>query len=589
MNESLPELDRVILSGQRLEALVESIRETDDDGQSALFGALTDNYRAAADEVQAEIDAIIAANTPAMFSNGSVTLDYWMFDSQNVSALAPTLSEITVGGLGYSLPIPSSAADMGYDTFCLNDSVAEPRWTQTWHLLRRQEEADNGGSAANIRARASIFASGSEGIAQIWIGNGALETTAYRTIRFTVEQFLYGPDIWFPIPVLSTEVAREAFGQVWTEERFGASTTFDNDVAFDRRSPAVGSRYSESVIPDAFSPRFRITVTDQSSNPVRQPAIQPRLYSYRSAIHSDVLSALADTASPLYSAAKELDHAESLIDAYVTLGMPLELQESEVLRSALRGTPGLVHPRELGLRSGDVFGLVADMFSNDSPSGWADQDSNVNLIGDVLRDRIDIIEEEIERGLQRPSATPGYVGWMLAELNHLRETAFELAVDDMYSSNDSGMVEVTAAEGLLSNDVMQEFTSVLVDTAYEIDSAYVAPQHGQVTVNADGSFSYQADPGFVGSDSFTYRTEAQINGTTNTAYSAPATVVIKVNDPSCNDADLASPFGELNFFDVSAFLVAFNASDAAADLNDDGEFNFFDVSGFLVAYGDGCP
>ena len=57
----------------------------------------------------------------------------------------------------------------------------------------------------------------------------------------------------------------------------------------------------------------------------------------------------------------------------------------------------------------------------------------------------------------------------------------------------------------------------------------------------------------------------------------------------CSDADFASPFGELNFFDVSAFLSAFNGSDAAADLNDDGDFNFFDVSLFLSAYSAGCP
>ena len=57
----------------------------------------------------------------------------------------------------------------------------------------------------------------------------------------------------------------------------------------------------------------------------------------------------------------------------------------------------------------------------------------------------------------------------------------------------------------------------------------------------------------------------------------------------CNDADFAAPLGELNFFDVSAFLSAFNAADSAADLNSDGMFNFFDVSLFLSAYGAGCP
>lgn len=57
----------------------------------------------------------------------------------------------------------------------------------------------------------------------------------------------------------------------------------------------------------------------------------------------------------------------------------------------------------------------------------------------------------------------------------------------------------------------------------------------------------------------------------------------------CNAADLAEPFGTLNFFDVSAFLSAFNSADASADFNGDGQFNFFDVSAFLSTYNAGCP
>lgn len=47
--------------------------------------------------------------------------------------------------------------------------------------------------------------------------------------------------------------------------------------------------------------------------------------------------------------------------------------------------------------------------------------------------------------------------------------------------------------------------------------------------------------------------------------------------------------GILNFFDVSAFLNAFNASQPLADLTGDGIYDFFDVSAFLNAYGAGCP
>ncbi len=47
--------------------------------------------------------------------------------------------------------------------------------------------------------------------------------------------------------------------------------------------------------------------------------------------------------------------------------------------------------------------------------------------------------------------------------------------------------------------------------------------------------------------------------------------------------------GILDFFDVSAFLAAYNSMDSSADFNNDGIFNFFDVSAFLNAFNAGCP
>lgn len=57
----------------------------------------------------------------------------------------------------------------------------------------------------------------------------------------------------------------------------------------------------------------------------------------------------------------------------------------------------------------------------------------------------------------------------------------------------------------------------------------------------------------------------------------------------CTAVDYAEPYGELNFFDVSAFLAAFTDQSGQADLAYDGEFNFFDVSVFLQLYAQGCP
>lgn len=60
--------------------------------------------------------------------------------------------------------------------------------------------------------------------------------------------------------------------------------------------------------------------------------------------------------------------------------------------------------------------------------------------------------------------------------------------------------------------------------------------------------------------------------------------------PGCSVADLAPPFGELNFFDLAAYLALFNAGDPGADLAEPiGVLNFFDVAAYLGRFNAGCP
>lgn len=67
-------------------------------------------------------------------------------------------------------------------------------------------------------------------------------------------------------------------------------------------------------------------------------------------------------------------------------------------------------------------------------------------------------------------------------------------------------------------------------------------------------------------------------------------LLYSVAGPSgCSDADLAEPYGQLNFFDVSAYLAAFNSQDPAADFDSNGNYDFFDVSLFLGLFNTGCP
>lgn len=78
-----------------------------------------------------------------------------------------------------------------------------------------------------------------------------------------------------------------------------------------------------------------------------------------------------------------------------------------------------------------------------------------------------------------------------------------------------------------------------------------------------------------------------INTSARTTATGDFTLTLTPPSPKCL-ADLNGD-GMLNFFDVSAFLTAFNAMDPSADLNNDGSFDFFDVSVFLTAYAMGCP
>lgn len=67
-------------------------------------------------------------------------------------------------------------------------------------------------------------------------------------------------------------------------------------------------------------------------------------------------------------------------------------------------------------------------------------------------------------------------------------------------------------------------------------------------------------------------------------------LTINGTDPSCNGADLAEPYGSLDFSDVVAFLGAFAGMESSADLAEPfGSFDFSDVVAFLAAFAAGCP
>ncbi|HCT44061.1 MAG TPA: hypothetical protein DF699_02465, partial [Phycisphaerales bacterium] len=61
-----------------------------------------------------------------------------------------------------------------------------------------------------------------------------------------------------------------------------------------------------------------------------------------------------------------------------------------------------------------------------------------------------------------------------------------------------------------------------------------------------------------------------------------------LNDTIACQPDLTGD-GKLDFFDVSAFITAFQTGQPDGDFNGDGEHNFFDLSAFIAAFTQGCP
>jgi len=572
-NESLPELDRTILSGQRIVQFIDSIREQDSNGESALFGALIQNYRNAADSFQAEVDQFIEEQIPPSFTNGSTTLDYWGETDQEISQLLPTLSTVALTDFAGTISLLVNAANKGYRTFSSITNLSEARRAQVYHLIKRQRAIENGQSAADFRLRARALNIVGEVVLYLYLGDSP-NTVNYETARIIrmSQQFNIG-GLWQYFPVSSDADARNLVVTSWS------NSAIEDQIAFSKSTPSVGSTWT-------VTPGFqRLRVNSSSPYVAQDQTILPEMHQCRQEVRTAMLASMLNSNSTLNNAARNLDHAEALIDAYVSIGMPEELNASDLLRSALRGAPG---SSEIGLRSLDVVRMIADIEEADNSETPIDRDQSVLALGDMLNDRIDIVEEEILAGLDRPLAVPGYVQWMIKELENLRATAFTLATDDTYIASNDGSVVGTNENGLLSNDIDQEFRTIAVDIDYVNEPEYIAPANGQVSIDPDGTFVYQADPGFHGTDTFTYRTVSTITTNGGVFQSAPATVLLIVNNQLCGRADITED-GTLNFLDVSAFLAAFGAQDAVADFNDDGSFNFLDVSSFLSMYASGCP
>jgi VCBS repeat-containing protein len=94
-----------------------------------------------------------------------------------------------------------------------------------------------------------------------------------------------------------------------------------------------------------------------------------------------------------------------------------------------------------------------------------------------------------------------------------------LATADRYAVAAGETLDVEAANGLLINDLDLDGDAIIA-------SNYSTPGHGTVSLTTDGSFTYQPEAGYEGTDSFSYTARDE-----HGAYSASAEITITVTTP----------------------------------------------------------
>jgi hypothetical protein len=179
-----------------------------------------------------------------------------------------------------------------------------------------------------------------------------------------------------------------------------------------------------------------------------------------------------------------------------------------------------------------------------------------------------------------------------------------------YAVNDSGEVVAAAGRATSTNDIYLTFIHNDVDGWFPLNPAQLPSRfvgfydnNNRGDISASGGILFR-DENVLVSSYDELLDPSSSNWDTGIGYIANdrsvSTVAVDSNTGSnwlvrlipnatpCQ-ADLAEPFGSLNFFDISAFIALFGASDPIADITGDGLFNFFDVSGYMDTFSAGCP
>lgn len=505
MSAGTPDLDAIIERGNDLIAMMENGRD------AVLFEAMLDGYQTTINNLSNRESTLITqvenSVRPPNNIPGSANIDMFGGLTQpDVQLTLPSISQIIgVGPSGANLPMPNNP--------------------NAWNLFMTSESEKDIAPLTFAFVYDIAFSEG-RNVTQTYEWNMNLLTSGGNEVLlnfgFTVDGNPAGQDLGLRVQTnrqIHMRISDDngidpyAFDDSQDAERLlgdniGLWINLRNHLLSDER--LTGQNLLLPGGPNGSLTLFEI-VYDVGLGAPTFPHIngRPKAIEFLQGLQSEAWFDCRNDSSIIESGDELLDW-HILLGAYSSLSMPDMIAGSTVAASALRGIP-----------SARSFAINVNVDTHYAANGLFPSDAV--FIADRLQSNIDAFRAEVDAWVSLPFLGHGYINYILAELNELSESAFDLAIDDRYESGQK--LDVSVDNGLLANDVDQRYRTIEV-------ASNTQPKSGSLVVNPDGSFVYIADDIHAGTVSFDYTSRAQItdiNGNSQYFESNPATVVININ------------------------------------------------------------
>lgn len=238
-------------------------------------------------------------------------------------------------------------------------------------------------------------------------------------------------------------------------------------------------------------------------------------------------------------------------------------------------------------RSGSNLSIYVDgELSGSTESADTGARTNEKLGIGMLRTETNGFDGEIaDVRIFNGALTGNEVSTLHSELHAYYNNAPPVANDDSYTvAEDTIFFAVSAAQGVLANDFDAEGEPLNI-TLVE------STQHGSLRLNADGSFVYDSDNNFFGTDTFTYKVEnfqssniatatIEVTAVYDPVFLLPDVYQMRPDETLTVSAENGITSNDLNVDDAElAIQISTPISDGTLQLNADGSF-IYDPQGF---------